>query len=372
MSDLSILLLIIFLGYLLGRIKIKGIQLGTSGILLVALIFGHLGYTQPKILGDLGLVLFVGSVGYISGPVFIKDIKSNGLNFLIIGASVITTGFLILYLLISKFSLPAPLALGLLSGALTSTPALAAGLEATGGSQLVAVGYGIAYVFGVVGVILFVQIMPKISKTGVEIENINNATNLNVEDHSYKDMFQIDKYNLAMFSLAIFLGIILGSIKIPLGNVLNFSLGTSGGPLLMGILFGSKRSVGKILFHVDEGFLCNIREIGLILFLIRSGLASGDGFIAVLREYGYMLFIYGALITIIPMLLGYFVSRFIFKTNLQRTLGSITGAMTSTPALGTLMEVFDNDVSVGAAYAGTYPMALVLLVLLPQFLVMLI
>lgn len=183
-------------------------------------------------------------------------------------------------------------------------------------------------------------------------------------------MFKIDKYNLAMFSLAVFLGVLLGSIKFPLGNRLNFSLGTSGGPLLTGILFGYKKNIGRISLNVDKGLLSNIREIGLILFLIRSGLTLGNGFLAVLYEYGYILFVYGALITIIPMILGYFIARFIFKTNIKTSLGSLTGAMTSTPALGKLMEVFDGDVSVVAAYAATYPMALVLLVLLPQFLVM--
>lgn len=370
MSDLSILLIIIFLGYLLGSIKIKGIQLGSSGILLVALIFGHFGYAQPKILGDLGLVLFVGAVGYISGPIFIEDFKSNGFTFLAIGSSVILMGFMIIYIFVSQFSLPVPLALGLLSGALTSTPALASALEATGGSDLVTVGYGIAYVFGVVGVILFVQIMPKLAKNNV-------GKSLLVEEEISKEvktgskkLFMIDKYNLSIFAFAAFLGVLLGSIKVPLGNGLNFSLGTSGGPLLTGILFGYKKNIGRISLKVDKGLLSNLREIGLVLFLIRSGLASGNGFLEVLYKFGFILFVYGAIITILPMILGYFVARFIFKTNIKTSLGSLTGAMTSTPALGTLMELFDGDVSVGAAYAATYPMALVLLVLLPQFLVM--
>lgn len=370
MSDLSILLIIIFLGYLLGSIKIKGIQLGTSGILLVALIFGHLGYSQPKILGDLGLVLFIGAVGYISGPIFIEDFKSNGFTFLAIGVSVILVGFAVIYLFVTKFSLPVPLALGLLSGALTSTPALASALEATGGSGLVTVGYGIAYVFGVVGVILFVQIMPILEKGKISENTIVEEAQVQEVKIRSKKVFKIDRYNLSVFSLAIFFGVLLGSIKIPLGNELTFSLGTSGGPLLAGIIFGYKKNIGKISLEVDKSLLSNIREIGLVLFLMKSGLASGNGFLDVLYEYGYILFIYGALITILPLIIGYLVARIIFKTNLKTTLGSLTGAMTSTPALGTLMEVFDGDVSIGASYAATYPMALILLVLLPQILVM--
>ncbi len=370
MSELAIILLIMFLGYLLGSIKVKGIQLGTSGVLLVALVFGHFGYELPKVLGDLGLVLFVGAVGYISGPIFIEDLKSSGLTFLTIGVSVILIGFITLYFLIKQMELPVALALGLLSGALTSTPGLGSALEATGGSELVTAGYGIAYVFGVIGVILFVQIMPKLSKIS-ETERIEKSSNkldeLEKESNGY---FKIDKYNLSIFSLAVFLGVIVGGFKMPLGNGLTFSLGTSGGPLLMGIVFGAKKKIGKLSLDVDGKLLENIREIGLILFLMRAGLASGDGFLEILFEYGYVLFIYGAILTLVPMIFGYMISRYIFKNTLEKTLGSLTGAMTSTPALGTLMETFDGDVSVGSSYAATYPVALVLLVLIPQIFVM--
>lgn len=373
MSELSVILIIIFLGYALGRISIKGISLGTSGILLVALVFGHLGYSLPKVIGDLGLAFFLGAVGFKSGPAFIEDLKSNGLTFIALGATVITLGFGILYIFIIKFALPVPLALGLLSGALTSTPALGASLEATGGSDLVTVGYGIAYVFGVVGVIIFVQIMAQIFKdekaTKPIVEEKIEKT-VEAEEIDSRGKFKLDRNNLSMFALAAFLGVLLGSIQVPLGNGLSFSLGTSGGPLLVGILFGILKKVGVFSLEVDEVLLSHIREIGLLLFLIRAGLSSGDGFVDVLLEYGFVLFAYGAVITVVPMIIGFFVARVIFKTNIKTSLGSLTGAMTSTPALGTLMEVFHGDVSVGASYAATYPMALLLLVLVPQFFVM--
>lgn len=90
---------------------------------------------------------------------------------------------------------------------------------------------------------------------------------------------------------------------------------------------------------------------------------AGAGFIEILKEQGVVLFLYGALITLIPMLVGYFVAM---KLSLFNTLGSICGGMTSTPALGTLIRVTGTD-DVASAYAATYPVALVFVVLSCQF-----
>ncbi|MBQ3592933.1 MAG: permease, partial [Clostridia bacterium] len=72
-------------------------------------------------------------------------------------------------------------------------------------------------------------------------------------------------------------------------------------------------------------------------------------------------FLAGVVITLIPMIVGYFFARKMCKLPLLNTLGSITGGMTSTPALGTLISVAGTD-DVAAAYASTYPIALVLIV----------
>lgn len=93
---------------------------------------------------------------------------------------------------------------------------------------------------------------------------------------------------------------------------------------------------------------------------------TGDGFIEILQEQGLVLFLYGALITLFPMIVGYFVATKLMKLSLFNTLGSICGGMTSTPALGTLIRVTGTD-DVASAYAATYPVALVFVVLACQF-----
>ena len=74
--------------------------------------------------------------------------------------------------------------------------------------------------------------------------------------------------------------------------------------------------------------------------------------------------------TIVPMIVGYFFAKKVLKLSLFNNLGSITGGMTSTPALGSLIGVAGTD-DVASAYAATYPVALVLVVLASQFIIML-
>ncbi|MGB4634144.1 MAG: permease, partial [Bacillota bacterium] len=74
LGTLEALFLLAMVGYVLGSIKIKGVHLGTSGVLLAALYFGHLGYQIPSVVRDLGLALFVGAVGLTAGPRFFRNL----------------------------------------------------------------------------------------------------------------------------------------------------------------------------------------------------------------------------------------------------------------------------------------------------------
>lgn len=158
------LFLIITLGYLLGKIKVAGISLDVSAVLFVALVFGHLGYIIPKDLQKIGLILFIYSVGMQAGPGFFSTFKSQGRKFAYLGLVLIGSASLVTYLSTVVFDLDMKIAIGLLTGALTSTPGLAAAIDVTQ-SPLASIGYGIAYPFGVIGVILFVRLYPKFSKT---------------------------------------------------------------------------------------------------------------------------------------------------------------------------------------------------------------
>ena len=369
-NTLMIVFLVAVIGYLVGSIKIRGVELGTAGVLLVALVFGHFGFEVPDLVRELGLICFVTSVGFIAGPKFFRNFKINARSYILLGVIIIAAGVLTTVGIIELAGVPSDISVGMMSGALTSTPGLAAAIDATGSANA-SVGYGIAYPFGVVGVVLFVQLVPKFLKTDMAAERARFEAAQNVGDEEFhktkkEELFYADSMGFFPFALAIVLGIILAKIVIPLPGGAEFSLGTSGGPLIAGLILGHFGKIGRLSMKVEKHVLECLREFGLALFLIGAGVEAGAGFVEILREEGLVLFIYGALITLIPMFVGYFFAAKVLKLSLFNSLGSICGGMTSTPALGTLIRVTETD-DVASAYAATYPVALVFVVLGCQF-----
>ncbi len=155
------LFLIVALGFILGRIKIFGLSLDVSAVIFVALIFGHFGVIVPKDFQYLGLVLFIFTIGIQAGPGFFESFKKEGRQLASFATLLIVVAGLITLLIIYVFNIDKNIAIGLFTGALTSTPGLAAAIDSTG-SPLASIGYGVGYPFGVIGVILFIRFLPKI------------------------------------------------------------------------------------------------------------------------------------------------------------------------------------------------------------------
>lgn len=382
-------------GYALGRITIKGVNLGTAGVFIIALLFGGLFYAPLevqlpeytgnalKIVENLGLILFVTSVGFIAGPKFFGNMKKNFKSYVLLGVVVILAGGLSAVACIymgralgeTDHAGFTAMVVGLLSGSLTSTPAFSAA-KATVAEQyesLVAVGHGIAYVFGVVGVVLFVQLIPKFAKANMEEER---AKLVQVSEGEGKKAYTgkliaLDGFGFAPFALAAVVGTVVGMIKVPLSSAglsgTTFSLTTTGGCLLMSLVFGHFGRAGKISLMPQESTLKVFRELGLMLFLIGAGVPGGASFV---EKFKVMYFVYGVIMTIVPMIIGYIFAKYVLKLSLLNNLGSITGGMTSTPALGTLINTAGTE-DVAAAYAATYPIALIAVVLVSQFLIIL-
>ena len=373
MNSLLAVFLIAALGYFIGGIRIKGIELGTAGVLLVALVFGHFGVEIPSIIRNFGLALFVCSVGFIAGPKFFRDFKSNAASYILLGFLIILSGGICAVLVSLIGGIRPELSVGLLTGALTSTPGLAAAQEATGElADLATTGYAIAYPFGVIGVVLFVQLVPRILKVDMAEERAHFEAAHTAKIKRYDGwLFKFDQGGFFAFMIAVVLGILLGNVHVPLPGGASFSLGTTGGPLIMGLLFGHFAHVGHLDLTVPVEELKTFRELGLMLFLIGAGVSGGAGFVDTLKKEGVILFVYGAIMTLIPMFVGFFVAKKVLKLRLLNNLGSITGGMTSTPALGTLISVAKTD-DVASAYAATYPIALVAVVLCAQFIVILL
>lgn len=365
------LFFILTLGYILGSIKFFNIRFGTSGVLLVALIFGHFGQEISVTVRNMGLVCFVASIGLIAGPVFFSNFKSRAVAYMVIGFMTILSGAALCVASIKILGIPVPLAIGIMNGALTSTPGLAAAIEATGDPSA-SIGYGIAYPFGVLGVVLFVQIVPKLLKIDFSRTKpvVGFGQDMQPEGVSGKGSVKIDPFGFFPLVLTIATGMIAAKIVIPLPGGARFSMGASGGPLLTGLLIGYFGHIGSISLEVKRSTLETMREFGLALFLAGAGAAAGKGFVATLMEHGSVLFLAGVVMTFLPMTVGYLVAVKLFRLDIFNTLGSICGGMTSTPALGVLISETRTDY-VSLPYAATYPIALIFVVLASQFIAIL-
>ncbi|MBQ7166338.1 MAG: permease [Treponema sp.] len=379
-------------GYLLGRITIKGVSLGTAGVFIIALLAGAFFYkaldaqlaikvgdvsksytgNALKVIENLGLILFVTSVGFIAGPNFIGNFKKNFKSYVLIAVVVIVFGGLSCAGCIvfdnkvfgRDLEEAGAMLVGLLSGSLTSTPAFSAAKATVNADfeDIVAVGHGIAYLYGVVGVVLFVQIIPKIlgADMAEERKKIVVASTGTVKKFNGK-LIEVDTFGFMPFSLAAVLGLLIGSFKFG-----NFSLTTTGGCLLVSLMLGHFGHFGKLSMTPNNETLKVFRELGLMLFLIGAGIPGGANFA---KYFEAVYFIYGVVMTTLPMVAGYLFARYVLRLSLLNNLGSITGGMTSTPALGTLINTAGTE-DVASAYASTYPVALIAVVIVSQVLIL--
>ncbi len=517
----STMFLIIALGSALGNIKIANISLGASGVLFVALLFGHLGLTVPASLQELGIILFVYAVGLQAGSRFFRQFKARGLYFAWIGISVVVLGALITWVVSTLAGIEPSLALGMFAGAMTSTPGLAAAMDAAR-DPLVSVGYGIAYPFGVVGMVLMVQLLPKLMRVDLEGEEkkilheetrgrkvvrrqflitnpacvgktlmemkLHRFIQVNItrvqregkieplrvdfhfqhrdivmavgqedeleklqllfgevahgeelmqsEDVIARDVFvthremtgkslaelgileaygvvvtrvfregmefvptgqfvleigdsvrvtgnredceafvtaagqhdkRVHETSILALSLGIFLGAMLGFKEFGLPGGASFRLGLAGGPLFVSLILAHFGRIGKLNIRIPRGAKYIMSQLGLVLFLAGAGTSAGGSFAEVVSAYGVKLLSAGAMITVGAALAGLIVSRLVLKMDMLSVLGVVSGAMTSTPALGAISEVTDSRQPL-LSYAAVYPVALILMTVVCQFL----
>lgn len=167
--------------------------------------------------------------------------------------------------------------------------------------------------------------------------------------------------DIIYLSLGILIGGIIGVLSFTLGDV-PVSLTTSGGALVMGLVFGwwhSRRpNYGQIPAAAEFVF----RDLGLNVFIAIVGLSCGPDFLHAFKSVGFMIFVWGALATTIPLLLGILAARYIFRMRPGTALGCVAGARTTTAALGAVEESMHSSVP-AMGYAVTYAVGNTLLIL---------
>ncbi|MDJ0896585.1 MAG: TrkA C-terminal domain-containing protein, partial [Alphaproteobacteria bacterium] len=175
-SEPLVLFVCLGIGYVLGKAQWGPIQLGAGGgVLVTAVLFGHFGYEAPGLIGTLGFIMFIYSVGFQAGPRFFSVFLSDGSKYVALAVMVSVTGFVLATVLAGTVGLDSATAAGILAGALTSTPtligaqsaveagtaALPDGMTRASALEAISVGYAITYVFGTVGLILIIRFLPQ-------------------------------------------------------------------------------------------------------------------------------------------------------------------------------------------------------------------
>ena len=528
---------VIGLGFLLGRLKIGKFQVGpTTGVLLVGILFGHLGFSEQSAVATFGFTLFIFSVGLQAGPRFFSAFLEDGPKYIVLSLIVAGTAFGLAFVLSKAFGLEGGLNAGMLAGAMTSTPTLAGasdaiksglanlpeGVTPDKASANVGVGYAITYVFGTVGLIVFVRLFPGLFKIDLPAEarklakergldtkkskkkraeempilrayavseeyfghsiaeivatsektfkilrvrrgrELLEATNdlelkkgdvisviATLADHKDRDESlgdevldaellnyhitsreividnaqvvgrhlddletvsrygcfvtgamrssvtvpadgnlilnkgdrlqvtgeeerlrelalelghieeEIEKTDLLTFSLGIAAGVLLGLVMVKVGAI-SIGIGSAGGLLLVGIILGFLRSVHPTFGGVPAAARFVMMEMGLMLFMAAVGVQAGEGIAEALANVGPVLVFCGIVITLTPVVVGFIFGHKVLKLNPALLLGSLTGAMTSTPALDIVNDAAKSSVP-ALGYAGTYTFANVLL-----------
>lgn len=426
----------IFLGMLFGKIKIKSFSFGGAGPLFVGLIIGYFVLKYAKSIGegssiygnaqklisngvinsllfDTFLVLFVTTIGLLASNSIGVVIKKYGVKFIILGFLITFVGAVVNYGLTEALSSNVSFykVSGVYSGAMTSSPGLAAALESTEREATeqaknfsnysdskkdeiaevlneyyetqnvkkhishdteslteeeqkdfvnaalsdVGTGHSIAFPFGSLVVIISMAFLHLIFGIDLKKEKEEFAKIIyhDVEPSENKSVL----FDITGFSIAALVGLIIGSITIG-----SFSLGSTGGALLGGLLFGSIGKIRFINFRMDDKVLQVIRNLCLEIFLAIVGLRFGYNVVTAITGSGWIFVAVSVITATAALMSGFLVGRYVMKLNYVLLSGAICGGMTNTTGMGTLLEVLDSD-DAATGYGATFPFAVIGMVL---------
>ncbi len=431
MNPYVLMFLAVLTGLLFGKIRFGKFNFGISGALFTGLLIGWFVQTKAssivegdaayktaqsllavgvvdKVFFTLFLILFVAAVGLLASKEIGLVIRKYGVKFVLLGFTITLLGAAATYGMtyFSKDANPYEVS-GVYTGALTSSPGLAAALETaeahatewvhdyegadasdqarllrildgTGGltpentptlsaeqSQAfvetakagIGIGHAIGYPFGVLVVIIAVNFFPRIFGMDLSHEMTLYQADMRREDEA-KIIDEVD-FDLLGFVLACLFGYTIGQFKLDLSfiGLGDFSLGSTGGVLIGSLLLGYVGKIGFINFRMNAKILGVVRQVSLAFFLAIVGLRYGFGVFEALMGAGAYLAVVALVVGLVAMLIGFFIGRYVFKINWIMLSGAICGGMTSTPGLGAAVDAVGSD-DPAAGYGATYPFAL--------------
>ncbi len=357
----------IFVGLLLGKIKIANVSLGITWVLFVGIALSACGvslnHDMLHIIKEFGLILFVVAVGLQVGPGFFRSFKKGGLAMNLMALANVALG----------------VAITVVIAKVANTPGLSAAQQAVsdmgieGGAERLAAGYAVAYPLAVVGMIVTCILLRPLCRIDLKNEPSTEEILEPKAEKQATPTSQRHKVNLIPIFVIIALGIIVGSIPIPVGMKAPIKLGLAGGPLVVAII-GSWLGVKKGWFtteFTDSHGVWMLREVGIALFLAGVGLSAGGQFVNTVQEH-YMWVIYGVLITMVPPVLVGLFGRLVLKINYYTLMGFIGGSHTDPPTLAFANTVAPESCKLpNMGYATVYPLTMFLRIFTAQLLVLL-
>lgn len=373
----------IFLGLLLGKIKIKGITLGITWVLFVGIGLSALGvacnHDMLHIIKEFGLILFVTAVGLQVGPGFFRSFKKGGLAMNIMALVNVALGVGITVIIAKMANQELTDMAGVYTGAITNTPGLSAAQQAVGdlgiegASERLAAGYAVAYPLAVVGMIVSCLLLRWFCRIDLKKEPTEEGQTSQTSQTSPTN--QTSKKGgilLIPIFIIIALGIVLGSIPIPVGMKAPVKLGLAGGPLVVALIagwLGVKKGWYTTEFTDGQG-VHMLREVGIALFLAGVGLGAGQAFVATVQTH-YMWVVYGVIITMVPPILITLFGRLVLHLNYYTLMGFIGGSHTDPPTLAFANNVAPEGCKLpNTGYATVYPLTMFLRIFTAQLLVL--
>lgn len=377
--ELSIFLTLSF-GTYLGKITIKGFKLGSvSGVLLVGILVGQTNISISSTIQSLFYLLFLFTLGYTCGPDFFNNIRKNGLEQIVF--SIILTIFgILLSIAISMFlDFNVSQASGLAAGALTQTSILGLcqdALSSTSSFNLKAtlnqlsVGFSVTYIIGTMLSSFLLSVLgPYILRCDLEKEcNIiektllNESLNNNIITSNTLNNIPLVETDVVSLSMGILLGALIG-VPVLFINGFSLTLSISGGALIMGLLLGYIHSKHPQVAYIPKETVWFLNNIGISVFVAIIGINIGPTFINGIKSLGGAFIIAGILVTLIPILFGILLGKYVFKWDNPSILGSCAGALTTTAGITSICEKANSNIPL-SSYSVTYSLGTIFLTLL--------
>ena len=186
---------------------------------------------------------------------------------------------------------------------------------------------------------------------------------------SYRALSEVD---ILTFSLGVALGLLLGSLPIPLPGNVTIKLGFAGGPLIIALILGALGRTGPMVWSLPYSANLTLRQIGLILFLAGVGTRAGYAFVTTLAQgEGLLIFIAGAVVTSVTAVATLWIGHHLLNIPLGLLAGMLAGLQTQPAVLAFASEQAGNDLP-NIGYATVYPVAMIAKILLAQLLLTLL